>query len=86
MIVFFQGVFQFIGGAQNVEKYLPSDTYIDMRKFNSLEEMDKFINSISEKEYYSYLKGIEKYLLSDAYKETFDVNAFVDNMCKLIIS
>lgn len=41
-------------GCSNIEELVPPDCFIDYRKFSSLEELDEFLQSMSDKEYLGY--------------------------------
>jgi len=55
-------------GANDIDKYIPSDCFIDMRKFNTLETLHQYIASISEEEHAGYVKRINRFLHSDKAK------------------
>lgn len=55
-------------GAPNIDQYIPSECYVDKRKFNSYEELYSYLRSIDEAEYNKRLKAIENYLSSDQHK------------------
>jgi hypothetical protein len=55
-------------GAENIEEYVPSDCFIDRRKFKDNEEMYRFLKSVTKEEYQSYVERARLYLLSDQAK------------------
>jgi hypothetical protein len=55
-------------GANNIEKYIDSQCFIDKRQFNSDKELAEYLINITEKKYNNYLEAIKKYLVSEKYK------------------
>jgi len=53
-------------GAPNIEKYVPSDCYINLRKYTDISELYEFLTSMSEDKYNQYIFNIKNYLSSDA--------------------
>lgn len=72
-------------GAENIADYIPSDTFVDRRQFKTLDEMIEFVENISEKEYGIYIDNINKFLNSSKFKDVFSVEAYVDNMTRVIL-
>lgn len=64
-------------GADNVTDYIPQDTFIDMRNFSSYEQLDEYLESITEEQYNEYLYNIDNYLNSEKFKMTFSVDNYV---------
>lgn len=62
-------------GADNIEKYIPKECFIDKRKFKTYDELYNFLTNITEEEYKRYIQAIEKYLQSDGYKKLFSSQA-----------
>ena len=56
-------------GADNIAAYVPENTFIDKRKFSSYEELLCFLENMDEETYYSYIKKIEEFLQTDAFKK-----------------
>ncbi len=52
-------------GPSNIEKYIPSNCYIDYRKFTNLDELYQYLNTISKKEYEEYIQNIATFLNSE---------------------
>ncbi|MGJ0372852.1 glycosyltransferase family 10 [Aliarcobacter cryaerophilus] len=66
---FFAGCVPIYWGANNITEHIPKDCFIDKRKFDSYEELSKYIKNISDEEYMNYLDNIEIFLNSEkAYK------------------
>ena len=55
-------------GANNVEKFIPENCFIDGRKFKTPKELYSQIRSIGIKEYNQYIESIENFLVSDKSK------------------
>lgn len=70
-------------GAPNITDYVPSNTFIDRRNFNSDIELLHFLNKINEEEYNQILQNIRIFLQSDKFKE-FLPDKIVHSIHKLI--
>lgn len=70
-------------GASNITDYVPSDTFIDRRKFARDEELADYIEKMTENEYNQYLKAINIFLQSDQIKLFFPEN-FVHTIIKTL--
>lgn len=81
---FFAGCIPIYWGANNIQKYIPSNCYVDMRSFISFEELYLHISSISEEEYVNYIENIERYLDSDSAKQ-FSSQGFAKTIRETII-
>lgn len=55
-------------GPPNIEKYVSIETFIDRRKFASLEDLYAFMKNMPDAEYQRYLDAIRNYLLGDQVK------------------
>jgi len=68
-------------GAPNVEKHIPSDCFIDKRKFKDYRQLIGFLKSLKENAYEQYLNNIRKFLAFDkGFK--FSIPFFVDSVLK----
>lgn len=56
------GVLPVYLGTPNIEEYLPDYSYIDLRKFNSLDDLDLYLNNISEDDYKIRMKKVHNFL------------------------
>lgn len=63
--VFAAGCVPIYWGPDNIEKYIPSDCFIDYRKFHNNQEMYDCITAMSESDHAQYLKNIRQFLQSD---------------------
>lgn len=74
-----------IYGANNIESYLPSDCYIDLRIYeNDFKKLIDRLISFGEKEHESYLKNISKFLKSEKAKIFYSEN-FINKISSKII-
>lgn len=51
-------------GAQNINDYIPEETFINKENFNTYEELYSYLNGMSESEYTNYLIAIKDFLES----------------------
>ena len=61
---FTSGIVPVYAGAPNVKHYIPEEAFIDYFRFESLDELDRFLNNITEKEYQKYLQAADAFLKS----------------------
>ena len=66
---FINGTVPIYFGSNNIHNKIPSDTFIDYRKFKNVNEMFKFISKIDEKAFQKYQDNIFNFLVSDNSKE-----------------
>jgi alpha(1,3/1,4) fucosyltransferase len=72
-------------GASNVEKYIPTNCFIDRRKFKTNEEMYNFLKNIQEDEYNTYVENIRNFLTSKE-ASLFSSDFFVSNFIKGVLN
>lgn len=71
------------GAVSDIVRYIPKECFIDKRKFDSYEDLYKYIKNISNEEYLRYLNNIEEFLNSQkAYK--FSSEFFVKTITGII--
>ncbi|MDD2774387.1 MAG: glycosyltransferase family 10 [Gallionella sp.] len=63
---FFAGCVPVYWGAANIAKYIPSDCFIDRRKFHDIAAVYAFLKAMTEQEFYGYQERIATFLQSDA--------------------
>ncbi len=63
-------------GAPDITKYIPAETFIDLRKFKNYEELYAYLKAMPEAEYQNYLDAIIKFM-NGRVKELFGVEAFM---------
>lgn len=68
-------------GSENINNYIPKNTFIDRRDFKNHSELLEFLESIDEKKYNKYLESIGLFLKSEAYKKFLP-----ENFAKIIIN
>nr|WP_276561050.1 glycosyltransferase family 10 [Vibrio scophthalmi] len=56
-------------GANNVEKYIPEECFIDKRKFNNYFDLLSYLETMTEGEYNIRVEAVEKYLKSDLFQQ-----------------
>jgi|GEM_PF-568943 len=71
-------------GAPNVSDFVPSDCFIDRRKFSSEEEMYRFLVKINNNSHENYRDRIRNFLNSDA-SRVFRTENFVDEMARMVL-
>ncbi len=62
------GVVPIYLGPSNINDYVPSDCFIDMRQFSSYDKLYDFLKNMSKNTYESYLEQIRTYLASEEAK------------------
>lgn len=80
---FFAGCVPVYLGAPNVTEYIPANTFIDARRFADYEEMHRYIGSIDESEYNTYLSNIKQFLYSDAFQK-FTYTHFAHTLLRIM--
>jgi len=81
---FFAGCVPIYLGPPNINKYIPSDCFIDKRKFKTYQELYHHIKNMPEDQYNNYLNSIKSFLLSDKFYP-FSVEYFADILIKQIV-
>ena len=64
---FFAGTVPVYWGAPDIETYVPSDCFIDMRRFSGYEELGKFLKSLGDKEICEYKENARIFLNSPGF-------------------
>jgi hypothetical protein len=59
-------------GAPDIEKFIPTDLFIDMRHFSDFDRLDQYITNLTEKERQGYLNRIERFLHTEAFLKFTD--------------
>lgn len=77
----FAGCVPVYWGTPNIEKYIPSDVYIDRRDFVSDDRLYEYLKSIDEFIYNKYIDSILKYLRSKEV-QVFSADSFVNTIIK----
>jgi len=71
-------------GADNVEKFIPADTFIDKRRFPSYEGLYDFIKNMPEEGYNRYICAINKFLNSEKIRP-YSAEYFANTITKEIV-
>ena len=72
-------------GAEDISRFIPENTFIDYRKFDSLDELYLYLHSMDEIRYKEIISNINRYLQSDLYKSNFSIDSYVNRMADIII-
>lgn len=81
---FFSGTVPIYWGASNITDYIPKDCFVDRRQFKTNEELYEHIINISDEEYITIIKNIEKYLNKQT-DGNFSCNMFSKIVCDSIM-
>lgn len=79
----FTGTVPIYWGATDVERWVPSECYIDMRRFTDFGELRRFLHALSPTEVERYREAARDYLASSAY-DPFRKQTFVDLFRRLV--
>lgn len=71
-------------GATNIEKYIPSCCFIDMRKFKSVHDVHNYINKMNPKQFRKMQKNIDRFLRSKM-SQSFTPESFAKNILSDIL-
>ncbi len=72
-------------GAPNITTYINKNCFIDFREFVDYEKLLKYLRSISEKEYDSYIKNIDNFLYNPTTRAIWFQEGFKKTFLKAII-
>lgn len=81
---FFAGCVPVYYGAEDIFKYVPEETFIDYRRFKSLEELNQYLTNMSDNEYEAMQIRINEYLNSELFNNNFSIDAYVNRMVDAI--
>jgi len=70
-------------GASNIIDYIPSDTFIDRRRFATNEDLENYLVQMSEGEYEGYRAAIRGFLASDRFLPFLE-DAFADQVVRVL--
>lgn len=80
---FFAGTVPIYWGAPDIEDYIPSTCYIDMRDFDDYDELRRYLKSLEPTDIRRYKENARRFLQSEDF-EPFSKDAFVDIFVRLI--
>lgn len=72
-------------GAPDVERWVPRETFIDMRAFASYDELRAFLHDVGPRERDSYREAARDYLASDAFRP-FTKHAFAELIGDVVVT
>lgn len=81
---FTAGIVPIYWGADNIEKYIPSQCFISYTDFNSIEDLNSFLVDMKYEKYCEYIYNINQYLQSSA-KAVFEYMYFVEQLDSALI-
>jgi hypothetical protein len=70
-------------GAPDIEKHVPPECFIDMRKFANYEELRRYLKSLGPKEIQIYRENGRAYLRSEKFKP-FTKQVFAERLARLV--
>lgn len=76
---FFAGTIPVYLGAPDISDYVPAETFVDYRQFKSHDELNDFLNSMSEQEAQSYLDAAKEFMTSPLF-DKFQSNSLIKAM------
>ena len=56
-------------GAPDIKDFVPSNCFVDRKKFKNYQELHEYLLEVDENKYHEYLTNIKNYLDSDDYKK-----------------
>lgn len=83
---FFARVVPIYLGADNVTDYIPKECFIDMRDFESYDDLYRYLMDMKEEEYNDRLRSIEEFLSSSKFNEFFSSTAIAKTLWSAINS
>lgn len=72
-------------GAQNIHDYIPRETFIDFRAFDSLQDCNNFLHQLDQHSFEDYVQNIQRFLAS-AGKGYFSTSNFVNAVIGVLTS
>lgn len=69
-------------GCPNINELIPSNTFIDYRKFKSIEDLFNYMHNMSNDEYINYISNINKFLESEQIQK-FSIDNWLDSIIKI---
>ena len=75
---FFAGAIPIYLGAKNIEKYIPPECFIDMRKFKDFPSLNDHLNQIDESEFIKYQDAGQKFIKSPDFDKWTPMGIFTE--------
>jgi hypothetical protein len=82
---FMAGIVPIYWGAPNVTTHIPAECFIDMRDFQSYDDLYKYLKGVSFQRYTEYMEAIDEFIRSDKANQ-FDSNEQMKEILRLIKS
>lgn len=79
----FAGTIPIYLGAPDIERYVPRETFIDMRQFRRHRDLEVFLDSLSESAMRGYREAAADFLRSEAFTP-FRVESFAQDIVKML--
>jgi hypothetical protein len=80
---FFAGAIPIYLGAPDIDYWVPSECFIDMRKFSGYQELKDFLKSRSERDIRNYKDAARDYLRSERFRP-FSKQAFAETFARIV--
>ena len=80
---FFTGCIPIYWGASNITDYIPENAFIDRRKFDSYDDLYKYMKKMTPYEYQKYIDSIQEFVTGPKIKP-FSAENFTDTILQLI--
>jgi hypothetical protein len=80
---FFAGCIPVYWGAPDITDFVPAETFVDVRQFDSWSDLDRYLRKMSESEARHYHANIRDFLASDAF-DRFHQDSFVANIITIL--
>ncbi len=71
-------------GCSNIEERVPSDCFIDYRKISSLEELDSFLQEMTDEEYLGYAERMRDFLAEYNASERHSANRLYETVVSAV--
>lgn len=72
-------------GASNIEHYIPPQCFIDFRQFTDFQELDRYLHSISEKQYKNYIANIDAFVCGGGLRQ-YSESELYNDIFKILIT
>jgi hypothetical protein len=80
---FFAGTIPVYWGAPDIAEWVPTECFIDKRKFSDYAELKDFLRSLNENDIRRYKEAAREFLLSPRFRP-FSKHAFAELIAKLV--
>jgi len=80
---FFAGCIPIYCGAPDIEEFIPKETFIHYKDYNTFNELSDYLINLSESEAKCYLDAANEFIRSKPF-EKFTVNYFVNNVLNIL--